>query len=94
MAGSGTEDSPFKGQPDVYVSSATDEDGSSRDQIDMARLGKKQELNVKKKIPIPSAKTARNDIEIRVQRSLSYITDPGEFRETFDFYRFLDLRVL
>ncbi|KAK2759402.1 hypothetical protein FQN54_002880 [Arachnomyces sp. PD_36] len=35
----------LKGHPDVRVSPSTDEDGSGRDQADMARLGKKQELN-------------------------------------------------
>lgn len=58
MTGHRLENGAFKDQPDVYVSSTQeDEDGSSRDQRDMARLGKKQELNVKKS-PIFSENTA------------------------------------
>lgn len=59
MAGAVAEDSRLKGQPDIYVSSTTDDDGTSRDQMDMARLGKKQELNVKKDAPFSPRNAAR-----------------------------------
>ena len=40
-----------QGISDVHVNSSSNEDGSSRDQQDMARLGKKQELNVDFTLP-------------------------------------------